>query len=198
MGLVAKMTGIAVSKRLESYSEANRPAADYPAADLEALESIATSISARLPDLAKGLEAVLPDKLPKESQLSPDVRNAAIKLGQHLMALVPKSLDHQVTDARGQASAKGVDYESARDQFGKIRMALPAVPYFKDAVPDSLVAFAVANHVTPAELKTFESNLTKLQAMLPLVEMAGPDLAARITKLEELAGMATLADGPRA
>lgn len=194
MGLITKLTGLAISNKLEAYTAANPAPADYPAADLQKLESIAGSVAARLPELATELGKVLPKKLPAESQLPPDARNLATKLGQYLLSLVPKSLADQVAATRDQARDGGVDYEKARLEYGKIRGMLPAVPYFVDKVPAGLVAFAAQNGVTPAELQQFEDNLKKLHAMIPLVEMAGPDIVARLKKIDELAGLASLAD----
>ncbi len=192
MGLVDWAVGKAVSAKLSSYTSAHPVPRDMPAADVARLEDIATSIAKKAPALADSLKNALPPSLPPESSLTPEMRNAAQKLGAHLMNLVPAHLSTDVAQARQTASQKGMDYGTVVANYGKLLTALPATKHFAADIGPALVAFATAHKISPAELGKFQANLDKLDKMIPLVAMAGGDAGAKLTKLADLVALAKL------
>lgn len=184
MSIVDRMVGMAVSNKLKSFTAENAPPPDYPKADLKKLEAIATKAAESLPALSKDLLEVLPKKLPAQSALSKEAQTNAMKVGEHLLNLVPMRLEGELEAARDDAPA--FSYDDARAQFGKMRSALKASPHFKAALPDALVAFAASKGVTPDELEVFAKRLEDLREMLPLVKIADTGIEGRLAKLEKL------------
>jgi len=191
MGMIDKIAGVAVATKLENYAAGHPVARDYPAQDLQKLQEIAGKVAADLPRLAADLDKLLPKKLPTDATDAPDVRNAAIKLGEHLLAVVPPRFTSQLDAARDRASSRTQDPDAV---YAKLRRGVGAAPYFAQAIPAALVSFCTDNGVTPTELQTLKTQLDKIAAMLPLVEAAGPDLVTKLRKLEELTGLAALAN----
>ena len=185
MGMMDRIVGAAVASKLKTYAKDHAPPADYPAADLKKLEAIAQRTADKLPGIAQDLVEVLPAKLPAQSALSAEAQTAAAKIGAHLLDLVPGRFTAELDAARQGAE---FDYDDARAQFSKARMALKAAPHYKGALPEALVAFAAEKGVTPDELGALEKRLDDVHAMLPLIKVADTDIEKRLVKLEALLG----------
>lgn len=194
MGVKDWVVGQAVSLKLSSYTSNHPVPRDVPAADVKKLEQIAAQIAAKAPGLAAGLAKALPPSLPPESTLTPEMKTAAQKLGDHLLKLVPAHLTSDVDKARETATHRGYDYGTVVAKYDRLLTALPATKHFADDLAPALVAFAASHGITPAELAKFQQSLLQIEQMIPLVNAAGADPAKKLTRLADLVGLAKLGD----
>lgn len=190
MGLMDRLVGAAVSEKLATWTKEHAVPADYPAADLEKLREVATEAADELPALAKDLQAVLPKRLPAAADAPDELKTSAQRVTEHLLQLLPGDLAGQLEAAH----ADDVAWTDVQKQYGDLRKAIKAAPYWKDALPEALATFAANHDVSADELAAFSDSLEKVRALLPLVEMVGPDLKDRLAKLDEvLAGLGAAA-----
>ena len=183
MGIMDRLVGSHVTDQLAAWAKDNAVPADYPADDLAKLKEVATEAAEKLPALAKELAAVLPKALPKAADASAELKTLAQRVSDHLLQLLPGHLRKELAAAR---AGSDVEWSDVRTEYGDLRKAVKATPYWKDSVPDTLAAFAVKHGVTPGELSAFSSRLDQVRALLPLVEMVGTDLTDRLHKLDDV------------
>jgi hypothetical protein len=184
MGIIDRLVGAHITEKLNTWAKDNAVPRDYPKKDLKKLQEIATETADKLPALATDLMSVLPKTLPDAASVTTEMQSAAQRVTDHLLQLVPAKLEDEVEDARD--GADDVTWAQVKTKYGELRKAMKSAPYWKDALPDAMVAFAAKHDVTPDELSGFSQNIEQVRAMIPVLAAVGDDVVQRLEKLDEI------------